>query len=217
MRLSSKFLRYIKQNQEIFGNNLFLEYDRTKIKNDNSTHLEKFDSQICQCQRTVAEEDTKNIVHEDVNSLVDIIFVTSISEQEEGLVIEPIIEKESDLFDKILNAINLSKADVVLYSILKSCVQNNNILSSRHLCESLLIKQLSIIKPKLIVALGNAVVSTLLKIDKSVNDLRNKLYKFNKIDFIVTYHPSELLDNPNLKKPTWEDFQLIRDKYLQAN
>lgn len=217
MRLSSKFLRYIKQSQEIFGNDFFLEFDRTKINNDFKNTLKNLDSQICECQTTINEEDTRNIVFKDLNPQIDIIFVSDVSVQVEGLLIEPLIDSAGDLFDKILKAINLSRADVFLCNILKSCTSNNNLLSNANLCEPLLVKQLSMIKPQLIVALGSTVASTLLKVNKSINDLRNNFFKYNQIDLIVTYHPSELLNNPNLKKSTWEDFQLIRDKYLQVN
>ena len=164
MSQNSKFLRYIKQNQEIYGNDLFLEFDRINTKNDCKISLENLDYQFCQCQIAILERDKKKIVIKDVNLLADIIFVSDISLKEKDLLIEPRIGSTSDLFDKILNAINLSRADVHLCNILKSCTPNNNyLLSSAHLCEPLLQKQLSIINPQLIVALGSTIASTLLK------------------------------------------------------
>ena len=47
--------------------------------------------------------------------------------------------------------------------------------------------------------------------------MRNKIHKYENIDLIVTYHPAALLRNPNFKKPTWEDFKLIRNKYINGS
>ena len=47
--------------------------------------------------------------------------------------------------------------------------------------------------------------------------LRNQVFHYEGIDLLVTYHPAALLRNPNFKKSAWEDFQLIRDKYLIQN
>ena len=82
-------------------------------------------------------------------------------------------------------------------------------------CEPYLINQLQIIQPKLIVALGRIAACTILKTKESLKNLRNQTFKYAGIDLMVTYHPAALLRNPNFKRPTWEDFQLIRDKYLQ--
>ena len=84
-------------------------------------------------------------------------------------------------------------------------------------CEPYLKKQLQLINPKLIVALGRIAAMTLLRTKDSLTNMRNKIHKYENIDLIVTYHPAALLRNPNFKKPTWEDFKLIRDKYINGN
>ena len=58
---------------------------------------------------------------------------------------------------------------------------------------------------------------TLLKTKDSLTNMRNKIHKYENIDLIVTYHPAALLRNPNFKKPTWEDFKLIRNKYINGS
>ena len=83
-------------------------------------------------------------------------------------------------------------------------------------CEPYFKKQLDIIKPKLIVALGRFAAMSLLKVEDSVSNLRNKIFNYEGIDFLVTYHPSALLRDENLKKFAWEDFKLIRDKYINV-
>jgi DNA polymerase len=77
-----------------------------------------------------------------------------------------------------------------------------------------LINQLHLINPKLIVALGRISACTILKTNESLKNMRNQIFTYAGIDLFVTYHPAALLRNPNFKQPAWEDFKLIRDKYL---
>ena len=82
-------------------------------------------------------------------------------------------------------------------------------------CEPYLLKQIKIVKPKLIVALGRIAGKTLLKIDKPQKDMREKIHSYNGIPLIVTYHPAALLRNSNFKRPAWDDFQWIRDQLIK--
>ena len=82
------------------------------------------------------------------------------------------------------------------------------------LCEPYLKTQLSLINPKLIVALGRIAACTILRTKEPLKNLRNQTLQYEGIDLVVTYHPAALLRNPNFKQPAWEDFQLIRDRYL---
>ena len=78
-------------------------------------------------------------------------------------------------------------------------------------CEPYLKKQLEIIKPKIIVALGRVAGKTLLKVDATLKDMRGRLFEYHNIPLFVTYHPAALLRNPNLKASAWEDFQAIKN------
>ena len=57
---------------------------------------------------------------------------------------------------------------------------------------------------------------TILRTKESLTNMRNKIFDYEGVDFLVTYHPAALLRNPNFKKYAWEDFKLIRDKYSNA-
>ena len=79
--------------------------------------------------------------------------------------------------------------------------------------EPYLIKQLEIIKPKFILALGTFASQTLLQTKEPLGKLRGRFHMYNGIKMMVTYHPAALLRNPHWKKPTWEDVQMLRDEY----
>ena len=57
---------------------------------------------------------------------------------------------------------------------------------------------------------------TIFRTKENLNKMRKKILNYNNIDLLVTYHPNKLLRNLDLKKNAWEDFQLIRDKYINA-
>ena len=83
-------------------------------------------------------------------------------------------------------------------------------------CEPYLHKQLELLSPKIILALGRIAGQTLLKTNDSLSVLRAKTHSYQGIPLLVTFHPAALLRNPQWKKPTWEDVQKMRAMYDDA-
>jgi DNA polymerase len=77
-------------------------------------------------------------------------------------------------------------------------------------CIPYLHRQLELIRPKVIVALGGTAGEALLGVRKGLGELRGKVHTYNGTPLIVTYHPAALLRNPNWKKPTWDDVRIAR-------
>jgi DNA polymerase len=75
-------------------------------------------------------------------------------------------------------------------------------------------RQIEVVKPKAIVALGAVAAKTLLAINSSMTDLRGRWYDFRGTKLAVTYHPAFLLRDPRQKKETWKDLQMVM-KYLE--
>ena len=80
-------------------------------------------------------------------------------------------------------------------------------------CSPFLHRQLELIKPRVILAMGRPAAATLLGSTASLGDLRQKVHSYRGIPLIVTYHPAALLRNPNWKRPTWDDVRLARRIY----
>ena len=80
-------------------------------------------------------------------------------------------------------------------------------------CEPYLHKQLALLQPKVMLALGRIAAQTLLRSKDSLTRLRAETHTYQGIPLIVTYHPAALLRNPNWKRPTWEDVQKFRALY----
>jgi DNA polymerase len=77
-------------------------------------------------------------------------------------------------------------------------------------CSPFLIRQIELIRPKVLLALGTFAAQTLLDTKLSIGKLRGQIHQYYGVPLIVTYHPAALLRNPSWKRPTWEDVQLAR-------
>lgn len=77
-------------------------------------------------------------------------------------------------------------------------------------CLPFLLRQLELLEPKVILALGTFAAQTLLETDSPIGKLRGLEHRYHGIPLVATYHPAALLRNPNWKRPAWEDVQLAR-------
>ena len=148
------------------------------------------------------------------DSHADLMFVGEAPGKEEDLKGEPFVGRGGKLLDKILSAIKMTRhKNVYICNVLKCRPpQNRDPLPDEvEKCESYLLHQITLIKPKLIVALGRISGTTLLRIDDTLKSMRGQLHDYHGTPLLVTYHPAALLRNSNLKKYAWEDFQFIRD------
>ncbi|HEU5171200.1 MAG TPA: uracil-DNA glycosylase [Gemmatimonadales bacterium] len=124
----------------------------------------------------------------------------------------PFVGQAGQLLDKMLEAIELRREDVYITNIVKCRPPQNRkpLPDEIASCMPYLHRQLAIIRPKVIVALGGTAGEALLATRKSLGDLRGKVHSYGGIPVVVTYHPAALLRNPNWKKPTWDDVRIAR-------
>ena len=124
----------------------------------------------------------------------------------------PFVGKSGDLLTKILEAIQLKREDVFICNVLKHRPPGNRNPTDAEIevCAPFLLRQLEILQPKVILALGTFAAQTLLKSDSTIGQLRGIEHAYHGIPLVATYHPAALLRNPNWKRPAWEDVQLAR-------
>ena len=216
---SELLFRYLDQTRQLYGNNLFIGSHTIQDLKYDKKNLESFCASICECQKCPLGSTRNNFVFGVGNPNADIVFVGEAPGEKEDKIGEPFVGRAGQLLDKMLGAIELRRKDIYICNVLKCRPPNNRdpLPKEVELCEPYLKTQLSLINPKLIVSLGRVSACTILKTKEPLKNLRNKTFKYEGIDLIVTYHPAALLRNPNYKKPAWEDFQLIRDRYLLQN
>ena len=127
----------------------------------------------------------------------------------------PFVGKAGKLLDKILLAVDLNRTkDIFIVNILK-CKPPKNRDPLRSEIEKYipyLNRQIKIIQPKLILALGKVAGKSLIGRDMSLKEMRDKIFDYNGIPLKITYHPETLLRNQNLKKLAWDDFKWVKNQ-----
>lgn len=125
---------------------------------------------------------------------------------------------EQDLMlNNMIKALNLDSGDVFITNVIKCSVGPSYRPDDSHLsaCAAYLKQQIALLRPAVICTMGTAASQTLLDTDESLIGLRGKFHRYNQadgigIDVMPTFHPTYLLKNPEMKKPTWDDLQMIR-------
>ncbi len=124
----------------------------------------------------------------------------------------PFVGPAGELLTKILGAIELPRERVFICNVVKCRPPENRLPQFDEIaaCVPYLFRQIDIVKPSVILAMGGTAAQTLLNTKQSLGSLRNLVHRFRGIPLIVTYHPAALLRNPNWKKPTWDDVRIAR-------
>ena len=146
------------------------------------------------------------------NTKAKVMFIGEAPGRDEDLKGEPFIGRAGQLLNKILAAIELERKDVYITNILKCRPPQNRDPQESEVreCENYLKRQIELIKPKCICALGRIAAQWLLQTNAALGTLRNGEYYYEGIRILPTYHPAALLRNPNFKKPAWEDFKKLK-------
>jgi len=179
---------------------------------DKEESLEKVCREMANCQLCPLGKTRKNLVFGNGNPHAQIVFVgeaPGADEDEQGL---PFVGRAGQLLtDIIVKGMKLQRKDVYICNILKCRPPNNRnpLPDEISKCEPFLKKQLQIISPKIICALGTFAAKTLLKTDIPISALRGRFHLYEGIKLMPTYHPAYLLRNPSAKKPVWDDVQMI--------
>ena len=124
----------------------------------------------------------------------------------------PFVGQAGQLLDKILEAIGMPRETVFIANIVKCRPPQNRkpLPDETAACLPYLRRQIALVQPAVLMALGGTAVEGLLGVKRSLGELRNKVHRYNGVPLVVTYHPAALLRNPNWKKPTWDDVRIAR-------
>ncbi len=173
-------------------------------------------AEILACQRCSLAETRTQAVPSVGHPKAKLVFVGEAPGAEEDKQGIPFVGRGGQLLDKILAAIDLSREDVHILNILKCRPPGNRNPAPDEIvaCRPFLERQLEILEPKIIVALGLFAGQWLTGKKVSLTKLRETgPHEYAGITVFATYHPAALLRNPNWKRPAWVDFQAIRKEY----
>jgi DNA polymerase len=147
------------------------------------------------------------------NEKATLMFIGEGPGYDEDVQGKPFVGRAGQLLTKIIESIDLSREEVYIANIIKCRPPQNRNPEPDEIqsCHPFLMKQISVIQPKIICALGTFSAQTLLKTDVKITALRGKLYDLEGIKVIPTYHPAFLLRNPEKKREVWEDMKKIAE------
>jgi len=154
----------------------------------------------------------KQIVFGVGNPDADLMFVGEAPGGDEDIQGIPFVGRAGQLLTKIIEAIGLTRDDVYIANVIKCRPPQNRNPEQDEVdtCEPFLFRQIDIIKPKVIVALGTFAARTLLRTLDPISRLRGRVYDYRGAKLVPTFHPAYLLRTPSSKRDVWEDMKLVR-------
>jgi len=177
--------------------------------------LDSFYETIHECQKCALSTTRTKFVFGAGNPDADLMLIGEAPGAEEDRQGIPFVGRAGKLLTDILKAIDFEREDVYIANILKCRPPQNRdpLPSEREQCFPYLMKQMELIKPKVIVCLGRIAANALLNKNESLTKLREEEYSINNIKVFITYHPAALLRNPSWKRGCWEDIKKVKKYY----
>lgn len=175
--------------------------------------LEDIRADIGDCTRCRLSKQRNHIVFGEGNPKADLVFVGEGPGADEDATGRPFVGRAGQLLDKIIEAMGFKRSDVYICNVVK-CRPPENRTPERDevdICQDFLFRQLAVIRPKVIVALGAPALQCLAGSRESITRARGQWRDWNGIKLLPTYHPAYLLRSPDKKKETWEDVKRVRD------
>mgnify|MGYP001270617703 FL=1 len=206
MKMKNDIIKYLKQYNELYSEELFINnsLDLNYVSSEKNKNITNYSNSI------------NNFFFEKNN--LNILFIEQTYLNKSSYNQKNNANESSKLFDKILSAIQLKRNNIYILNLLNYRYSQARSVTIKEInrCKKIFNKQLEIIRPKVIVGLGESISQTLLNTKDSLCDLRNKIYKYENIDLLPTYHPMELLADNNLKKDAWKDYKILKKDYINV-
>jgi len=230
--------RFFRQYQAVYGKGLFLEHalaDNRDIeaplkppqpaarpaarplrpvvqRKQRSPELQAYYQEIKDCQKCALSKSRKNFVFGYGNPQARVMFIGEApgrEEDEQGL---PFVGPAGKLLDKMLLSIGITREEVFIANVLKCRPPYNRDPLPEEVvqCEPYLKKQIEMIRPKILVALGRIAAQSLLRNTETLSNLRSGEHLYEGKPLLVTYHPAALLRNPRWKAQSWEDLKKLK-------
>lgn len=180
--------------------------------------LAEIEQRVSVCTRCRLSEGRTRTVFGSGNPAAELMFIgegPGAEEDKQGL---PFVGRAGELLTRIVQAIEMRREDIYIANVVKCRPPGNRDPQPDEViaCRGYLERQIELIQPRVIVALGRIAAQTLLGNEDPIGRMRGRWFKVLGVPTMVTYHPAALLRNPALKRPTWEDMQQVRDRLREV-
>jgi DNA polymerase len=147
------------------------------------------------------------------NPAASLMFIGEAPGHDEDVQGIPFVGRAGQLLTRIIEAIGLRRDDVYIANVIKCRPPENRNPEPDEVesCEPFLFRQVLVVKPRVIVALGTFAAQTLLRTKDPISRLRGRVYEYGAASLVPTFHPAYLLRSPERKRDVWEDMKKVRD------
>ncbi|WP_420236621.1 uracil-DNA glycosylase [Telmatobacter bradus] len=172
--------------------------------------LQAIRDEIGDCTRCSLHKGRNQLVFADGDPNARLLFVgegPGADEDAQGL---PFVGRAGQLLNNMINAMGLQREQVYIANVVKCRPPQNRTPEPEeaHTCTPFLFRQIDVVRPEVIVALGATAATYLLGQRQPLAGLRGRVHSFRQTKLIVTYHPAYLLRDPRQKKEAWADLQI---------
>ena len=174
--------------------------------------LEQVYTELEDCRRCRLSQTRKNIVFGEGNAQARLMFVGESPGEQEDIQGRPFVGKAGLLFDKIVEAMGFSRDEIFVLNAVKCRPPGSRMPEVDEVasCFPFLKRQIEIVRPEVIVALGSTALRALVSPDAKINQMRGHFAQYEGIPVMPTYHPAFLLRSPDSKKEVWEDMKKVK-------
>lgn len=179
--------------------------------------FEQIHQDIGDCTRCSLHRERTTVVHTEGNRKARLMFVGEAPGADEDIQARPFVGRAGQLLTKIIEAIGLKREEVLIGNINRCRPPGNRPPTPEEVsrCKPFLLREIAIVRPEVIVVLGNTAMKNLLDTREGITKLRGRFQDYKGIKVMPTFHPAYLLRDPSKKRETWEDLKKVR-AYLDS-
>jgi DNA polymerase len=176
--------------------------------------LKSLRDEIGDCQRCKLSKGRKNIVFGEGNAYAKLMFIGEGPGKDEDMQGRPFVGEAGQILDSLINKRGWKREEVYIANIVKCRPPANRVPEEDEIatCRPFVERQIEIIKPKVIMSLGNVATHSLLGIKMPISKARGNFLSYKDIPVMPTFHPAYFLRNPKDKHLTWEDAAKVLEK-----
>jgi DNA polymerase len=176
--------------------------------------FEDIRNDIGECMRCpLCCEGRSKVVHSEGNVKARLMFVGEAPGADEDAQGRPFVGRAGQLLNKIIEAIGMKREDVFIGNVNRCRPANNRTptIAEAATCKPFLLREIAILRPDVIVVMGNTAMKNLLDTKEGITKLRGNFMDYKGIKVMPTFHPAFLLRDPSKKRETWEDMKKVRE------
>jgi len=198
--------KQVEEMPSLFG-------DVTETLPESNETIEEIRLDIGNCTRCPLHEGRTKIVHSTGNIQADLMFVGEAPGADEDASGLPFVGRAGQLLTKIIEGIGMKREDVLIGNINRCRPPANRqpTLPEAHTCRPFLMREIAVVRPKIIVVMGNTAMKNLLDTKEGITKLRGEFQDYFGVKVMPTFHPAYLLRDPRKKREVWEDMKKVRD------